>query len=1799
MHLIRRTLTLTAWLAARALTADAEKLNPEAVPASMRAWITPAADALRAAGIPPPPGRPRDGEVLVFERLLRIEDDLSLVEVEHYMARALTEAGAESIRQDTHSYYRLNQELELAWGRVHAPDGGVKEAKTGEVIEITPSFDAEEAQYSDVAQLRVLLPDVKPGMVVETCWVKRHLRPRLPETLGFMMPWEAFDFSTVRMRLGVDASSAVAAGLKEGHLGAAPRRMESVLPDGRIRREWTVENLPPATCEVDEPPMRQKGPCTYLTTLRDWDHFAGIYNRVLEELPATGKDIREAAGRLAPPEAERTEVIRAAVAKVSDDIRYTGLEFGIAALRPHDANEVWRRGFGDCKDKSNLVRLLLRERGIPAWLVLLQTEAPGEVPAEVASHLVFNHAIVAIDDGRGGWIFADPTQKHLPAGRLPEWCGDRPVLLLEDGKARWLRTPAGEPARMAWTLDLTLEPDASMSGWMEKECRGPSAAQRQAWITSQTASSLREAFSGDARLLFPDAAMLDFEPCTFDATNLVHRARLFLSRPAQTAGDSGRYQVPLPAFLTPNLGERSERTQPFCLYGGDYHFTARIRCGNAWKPQALPGRFDLELPEMEAHGAVTAAGGVLTVSASMSPRALVIGPGRFAAVHQANDSFRHWLNQPVLLLRAEGAEPPATGGVARVEMPRMQTGQGQIDYIDTRWPESGNLARRREALETVRQWFPKDVEACYSVEVLLAGVELRENNPPAAGKRLQALLHNDSSQIQSAENTAWANYVLGLALERQGRKEEAMETFRNITGSTGVSEYRRAFATYKQAELRAPADPVEAAGLYREAALLDSGSQPELAADWIAYLARGNMTNELRLAAAELARGEEWILPEMLTHLDNQMAGGNDSGRKNLVDAFLPPDDVANPAVAAAWNTHRTGWEENLNRLDGLTTLREKLLALVRDTELPGKEKLWLSGRPLPPRAELVNSVRANGAQSAARLPFWSSLNAALLYPPDNDTCEMLIKVIEVGVAISARDFPEVRPFMAKLLRTIEAEPGIPGELLIQTTSELSDVLLNAGEMEASTAMLRRHIEGFKGSRGHLACLRGQLFHSLMREGRAEEAVEEADLLSPDLGLVVGCCRVALQVAAANAHLKKFGEARHWIDRARELAARDEVFLADESLREEFVAILKGMLSMRDGLDTFWKARPGILAQWEEFARANGLERPAGYSPGMVLELGPEDLMVNPGEGQTGNLNVVNKLIYGLPAFVPAKSPSLVSGLHALESIAPPLPRSDKLPLIRDAIVAGLKDLGGTMQPVTRGLLAINKRDPEMLRAVLPELASNLSSSPADNPAYEASLVALFVAYIPAGDLHGGRPAPSTGLDTTSWPASHRMLLGMISSMASRPLRRIAADRLDAPPAAGEAANARSWSRPKAWTGKHPFPWTVFEQKALGAFRAGNTGRKTPDPLASYLTDLRALTVTTADPKIRLEAQVEGMADALARYAHSRVSQAELDECLDSWSDPAAPLPGRILNRAAIRLLELSAESGQRDAVIALAGRADRVPDRDIRNAVTTLARWWEQGKAPAPDDIDNLLQPPVKRERVAVVFSRMNDMFRRGDHADFYENLARMSQLKESAFCRPNLWVERARLCKQDDARIKLLLGAAEKSLGPMSDRRPDWMTERGLLDSVRPEMFTRMRRRAECGWWKLGSGRTSFYSPDLVLLSARDSFPGTEPEAWVKLVANAVELAPDAKVSWTMFTEALGTLDPDVPESAATIPEWMALGAKIATDRAQHAFLNSCRPIPTSGWAGRCPFHGRGRWTPFSPPPRSPVTWRRAGPI
>jgi tetratricopeptide (TPR) repeat protein/transglutaminase-like putative cysteine protease len=404
-------------------------------------WETPfGADtaALRKAVDAVPAAEGVDAEILFKEASYVLDAFGRCAFRERTVVRVLSAAGVEAWAELQRQWAPWYQNKPQLRARVIGADGRAHELDPKTVAE-GPAGDESLELYSDRHVVRAPLPSLAAGVLIEE---EIEVHDRQPEFDAGSI--HGFSLTSAwpirRARVTVEAPSSRQPKYKVRGLSDADVRREET--GGLVR--LTYEGGPFPVFEHGEPGMPEEdrsAPRFAFSTGRSWQEIAARYGAIVEEKIASG-------GIPAPTrESALTSSSRPAWSQIATRlhrlVRYTGVEFGDAAIVPAPPFETSKRGFGDCKDKAVLLVALLRAEGIPARVALLSAGSGPDVDPGLPGLGMFNHAIVVIEEKERIWI--DATDEYGTPGQLPGADQGRLALIADGATRELVRTPRAEP----------------------------------------------------------------------------------------------------------------------------------------------------------------------------------------------------------------------------------------------------------------------------------------------------------------------------------------------------------------------------------------------------------------------------------------------------------------------------------------------------------------------------------------------------------------------------------------------------------------------------------------------------------------------------------------------------------------------------------------------------------------------------------------------------------------------------------------------------------------------------------------------------------------------------------------------------------------------------------------------------------------------------------------------------------------------------------------------------------------------------------------------------------------------------------------------------------------------------------------------------------------------------------------------------------------------------------------------------------------------------------------------------------
>ncbi|MES2540405.1 MAG: DUF3857 domain-containing transglutaminase family protein [Pseudomonadota bacterium] len=422
-------------------------------------------------------------------------------------------------------------------------------------------------------------------------------------------------------------------------LGPMPDRVgysTTDLGDGTIRHEWRRQNhIPPL--EEDGVPNEVIGDALLrFSDSRDWTHLTQAlvphYTRDYP-LPPDWEAKVDAIGRDHATPADRAY---AALRLVQDELRYVSLSVGAGGYFARTPSEAIAAGFGDCKDKSLLLRVILSRLGIEAAVALTDLDAGYSLPDELPTPYVFDHMILrATLDGKPVWM--DPTGSHEAGGpdtaTMPDYGY---ALAVTDGPAA-LERMAVTPD-VTWVVEVREDYVFSLFGVILKvetrHRRGSADSARSRWATTPVSQIGRD-FLGYYEDRYPGLQMADPPRMVDDRdANLVTVSEsYFLPSLALNRNGLGQDFVFAPEGMAEAFPDRISSPRRLPLYiGGPWRATHEVRVQNAPIEFIAPDPVTISNQAFDFDLATKADGSDMVLRWSYTPKMRSVPPEQAAAI---------------------------------------------------------------------------------------------------------------------------------------------------------------------------------------------------------------------------------------------------------------------------------------------------------------------------------------------------------------------------------------------------------------------------------------------------------------------------------------------------------------------------------------------------------------------------------------------------------------------------------------------------------------------------------------------------------------------------------------------------------------------------------------------------------------------------------------------------------------------------------------------------------------------------------------------------------------------------------------------------------------------------------------------------------------------------------------------------------------------------------------------------------------------------------------------------------------
>jgi tetratricopeptide (TPR) repeat protein/transglutaminase-like putative cysteine protease len=477
-----------------------------------------------------------------------LEPDGTVETISHELTRLNGRKGVEKIGEYHNLVYTpAYQKLTLNVARVHKPDGKIVEVRPRDTQLRDVSTDF--LSYDPDKQLIISFPSLEVGDVLEVKWT---VRGKNPEHSGqFFTRYSFGDVSypvlldEIRIRLPSDKKLLYACSPATrpsfhaiaGKVDSKPLTPTITEADGQRLFHWKLDRCPPLPRDENLPSREELRPSVLCSTFTSWKEVGEWKQRLREDCwkctPAVTQVVGEVTkGLTAPLDRARalTYWVRRNIRYVSSGERHD--------YTPHPPEKVLANRFGDCKDGSQLLAVMLREAGIAVELATLGVQDDGQVHKDVPSPWGTHAILLARIDGKEHWI--DTTSRLSGWDYLPADDRDRVCYLTDErGHVRLASTPPLTPADHRWeqTTEIWIGSDGNARCRRTAMAYGSSAISQRDRFVEVPAGERRRQVASDLQ----------------DANSRSHLLRLELDEPALRDHDrptTARMEFEIPRMFT-------------------------------------------------------------------------------------------------------------------------------------------------------------------------------------------------------------------------------------------------------------------------------------------------------------------------------------------------------------------------------------------------------------------------------------------------------------------------------------------------------------------------------------------------------------------------------------------------------------------------------------------------------------------------------------------------------------------------------------------------------------------------------------------------------------------------------------------------------------------------------------------------------------------------------------------------------------------------------------------------------------------------------------------------------------------------------------------------------------------------------------------------------------------------------------------------------------------------------------------------------------------------------------------------
>lgn len=445
---------------------------------------------------------------------------------------------------------------------------------------------------------------------------------------------------------------------------------------------WEMQNLAPIPPEPFSPSVRNLAPRINVNyspddktqsvnrAFADWTEVSqwatGLYDPQVIVDDAVAMKARDLTAN-AKTEFEKIRAISSFV----QNLQYISIDIGVGhgnGYRPRPSTTVLSRGYGDCKDKANLMRAMLRSLKIDAYPIAIYSGDPTYVREEWASPDQFNHCIIAVkvsDETKaptvithptlGRLLIFDATDPYTALGDLPDYLQGSFALIIAGQNGGLAKMPVTPPNTdlLERKIEVSLHESGAIKGKIKENAFGQTSRAFRGEVRSLSATDFRKAIEGWLTRGATGAQLIDMKTADRQADSSFD-----LDVDFSAASYGQLMQNRLLVFKPVIVGRRNglsltedKRFNPVMLDSQAMNETVVFELPTGFIVDEMPDAVNLEMPFGKYKTSYEVKENKLYFTRSLTTERMMIPVDKYKQVKDFYSKIREAEQSPVVLLR--------------------------------------------------------------------------------------------------------------------------------------------------------------------------------------------------------------------------------------------------------------------------------------------------------------------------------------------------------------------------------------------------------------------------------------------------------------------------------------------------------------------------------------------------------------------------------------------------------------------------------------------------------------------------------------------------------------------------------------------------------------------------------------------------------------------------------------------------------------------------------------------------------------------------------------------------------------------------------------------------------------------------------------------------------------------------------------------------------------------------------------------------------------------------------------------